>query len=149
MKQCSYNYIYCKNIFFNLSVMSFRCIQLLITSASLVTWQDNCVHLLRRQVFNFLSRITTLQSEIIYRVEWEISILIKDGLYLPLFHSFGHFYKHKDHPGCLLCMQIIRHALCKFWFSGSGLESRNLLLSSTPGVPDLQGTLGNIAKMIT
>lgn len=29
-----------------------------------------------------------------------------------------------------------------------GLESRNLFLSSTPGVPDLQGTWGNIAKMI-
>lgn len=82
-----------------------------------------------------------------YRVEKEIDILIKDGLYLPLSHSFCHFYEDKNHPECLLGLQIIRHALCTFRFSGSGLESRNLFLSSTSGASDLQETLGNISKV--
>lgn len=76
---------------------------------------------------------------------WRIN---QDGLNLPLSHGTCHFHEDKNHPRGSLGMQIIRHALCKFWLSGSGFGSRNLYLSSTPGVPDLQGTLGNIAKMI-
>lgn len=60
-----------------------------------------------------------------------------DGLNLPLSHGTRHFHEDKNHPKGRLGMQIFRHALCTFWFSRSGFGSRNLFMSSTPGVLDL------------